>query len=225
MTSVLRASRNLFNEWEMDGPASCLRDGHMSSERRVRVVGRSNRVSFVRLSEVSEGSEVAGQTTLIVSTHYKKSPSFQNFHSPHTTLFTLHSSNPQLELSTSIQNRTQFNSTVKSIKMSDTGRKDFTEQVSDKITPDSQKSFTEKASENVSGTYDKAASSLQPESEKSTTQELGDSTRSGADDAQNDGKTYLESAQQTASDVTNVAADKVKAAADYVAGSDNSKSS
>jgi len=110
--------------------------------------------------------------------------------------------------------------------MSDTGRKGLGEQVSEKVTPDSQKSFTDKASENLSGTYDKAAGALQPDDEKSTTQKIGDSTRSGADDAQNDGKTYLESAQETAGNVTNVAADKVKAAADYVAGSaDDSKTS
>lgn len=101
----------------------------------------------------------------------------------------------------------------------------------EKVTPDSQKSYTEKASENISGTYDKVASAVQPgnllrqrfqailkglttfiESEKSTTQKIGDSTRSTADNAQNDGKGMMQSAQETVGNVANAAADNVKVA-------------
>jgi hypothetical protein len=102
--------------------------------------------------------------------------------------------------------------------MSDTGRKGLGEQVSEKITPDSQKSYADKASENLSGAYDQVASSVQPESEKSTTQKLGDSTRSGTNDAENTGKTYLDSASETASNIAGAASDNLKAASDYVAG-------
>lgn len=44
------------------------------------------------------------------------------------------------------------------------------------------------------------------EDNKSTTQKLGDTTRSGADDAQNQGKGFVESAQDTLSN----AADSVQ---------------
>lgn len=50
------------------------------------------------------------------------------------------------------------------------------------------------------------------ESEKSTTQKLVDSTRSGADSAQNDGKGMMQSAQETMGNVAGAAADNVKAA-------------
>jgi hypothetical protein len=50
------------------------------------------------------------------------------------------------------------------------------------------------------------------ESEKSTTQKIGDSTRSSADSAQNDGKGMVQSAQETMGNVAGAAADNVKAA-------------
>ena len=92
----------------------------------------------------------------------------------------------------------------------------------EKVTPDSQKSTMDKASESVSQTGDKLAGAVQPsmshpfscfaiashrrytnvfleDSEKSTTQKMSDSTRSGADDAQGEGKSMLQSAQDTVS--------------------------
>ncbi|KAL5114092.1 hypothetical protein ACEQ8H_008024 [Pleosporales sp. CAS-2024a] len=80
--------------------------------------------------------------------------------------------------------------------MSDSLRKGLGDQVSEKITPDSQKSTGQKASENVTGFGDKIAGSLQPEGGKSATQKLGDATRSGGDDAQNQGKGFLDSASE-----------------------------
>jgi hypothetical protein len=83
------------------------------------------------------------------------------------------------------------------------------------VTPDSSKSTTQKASENVSGLGDKAASAVQPgtshpltqpspsvtdtsiEGNKSATQKVGDSARSGGDSAQNQGSSVLGSAQET----------------------------
>ena len=53
------------------------------------------------------------------------------------------------------------------------------------------------------------------DSKKSTTQKTGDSTRSGADDAQNDGKGILQSAKETTGNVAGKAADKLKAASEY----------
>jgi hypothetical protein len=98
-------------------------------------------------------------------------------------------------------------------------RKGVGEQVSEKVTPDSQKSTLDKASESVSSTADKAAGALQPGKpssstsllfivnqthcctgdSKSTSQELSDKTRSGADDAQGEGKGVVASAQDTLS--------------------------
>jgi len=81
--------------------------------------------------------------------------------------------------------------------MSDLGRKGLGEQAQEKITPDSQKSTLDQAKEGVTGLTDRAAGAVQPEGNKSTTQKLGDSTRSGGDDAQNEGKGILASAQET----------------------------
>lgn len=53
------------------------------------------------------------------------------------------------------------------------------------------------------------------ESEKSTTQKMGDSTRSTADSAQNDSKGMMQSAQETAGNMAGAAADKLKAAGQY----------
>ncbi|KAF2155333.1 hypothetical protein K461DRAFT_311600 [Myriangium duriaei CBS 260.36] len=60
--------------------------------------------------------------------------------------------------------------------MSDTGRKDFSDKVGEKVTPDSQKSTTDKISESVTGATDKVSRDVQPDSSKSTTQELSDKT-------------------------------------------------
>ncbi|KAL1792940.1 hypothetical protein ACET3X_009447 [Alternaria dauci] len=80
--------------------------------------------------------------------------------------------------------------------MSDNLRKGLGEQASEKITPDSQKSTTQKASENVSGLGDRIAGAVQPEGQKSTGQKLGDATRSGGDDASNQGQGVMKQAQE-----------------------------
>ncbi|KAE8203209.1 hypothetical protein A4X03_0g2432 [Tilletia caries] len=55
--------------------------------------------------------------------------------------------------------------------MSDTGRRDISDQLASNVKPDSQKSFVEQGKEKL----DSLASSAQPQSEKSTTQKIGDS--------------------------------------------------
>lgn len=88
------------------------------------------------------------------------------------------------------------------------------------MTPDSQKSTTQKASEGASGLGDKVAGAVQPgtlppisslhstwdqeantvtEGNKSTTQKVGDATRSGGDNAQDQGKGVLGSVQDSLS--------------------------
>lgn len=59
--------------------------------------------------------------------------------------------------------------------MSDAGRKNFSDKISDTMTPDNQKSSWGKAKEDVSDTYDKAASRMQPEEEKGVFQKISDS--------------------------------------------------
>lgn len=53
----------------------------------------------------------------------------------------------------------------------------MTEQIGDKLKPDSQKPTTGQMGDKASGVMDRAAAAVQPESQKSTTQEMGDSMR------------------------------------------------
>lgn len=111
-------------------------------------------------------------------------------------------------------------------------RKSVGDQIGQKITPDSQKTTYDKVAENVSGTADKVAGAVQPrkhprkrnigvarftdicfpESEKSTTQKMSDSTRGNADSAQKDAKTWTQSAQDTASGLAQSASDTLNQA-------------
>jgi hypothetical protein len=70
----------------------------------------------------------------------------------------------------------------------------------------------DKAGENISGLGDKAASAVQPEGQKSTTQELGDSTRSGGDSAQKEGQGILGSAQEGLSNAGQAVSDTFNSA-------------
>ncbi|KAF2689356.1 hypothetical protein K458DRAFT_413644 [Lentithecium fluviatile CBS 122367] len=81
--------------------------------------------------------------------------------------------------------------------MSDLGRKGLGDQAKEKVTPDSQKSTLEQAKEGVTGLGDRAAGAVQPEGNKSATQKLGDTTRSGGDDASAQGKGVLAQAQES----------------------------
>ncbi|KAI9711594.1 MAG: hypothetical protein M1820_002159, partial [Bogoriella megaspora] len=98
--------------------------------------------------------------------------------------------------------------------MSDALRKDTTDQAKEKITPDSQKSTLDQAKESVTGTADRIAGSLQPgkfhsiaEGEKSTTQKVSDSTRSGTDSASENSKGVLQQAQDSISSATQSVSD------------------
>lgn len=89
--------------------------------------------------------------------------------------------------------------------------------------------MTEQASDKASGAYDSAASSLQPgmvysgstsyhffinltnnlfaESEKSTSQKASDTLGSGGQDTKDTGKSYMQTAQDTASDAATKVSD------------------
>lgn len=60
-------------------------------------------------------------------------------------------------------------------KMSDQGRKDFSDKINESVKPDSQKSTWDKTTEAVSDKYDQAASHLQPEEDKGVFQKISDS--------------------------------------------------
>ncbi|KAJ7342702.1 heat shock protein 9/12-domain-containing protein [Mycena albidolilacea] len=58
--------------------------------------------------------------------------------------------------------------------MSDTGRQSFTDKAGAALKPDSQKSTTEQLGDHFKGTGDNIASTLQPQSDKSAGQKAGD---------------------------------------------------
>lgn len=79
--------------------------------------------------------------------------------------------------------------------MSDLGRKDFSDKVQEKVTPQDQKSYIDQAKETVTDGVDKFAKSAQPEGAKSDTQKLGDAVQTGHDDAKDaQGKSLSETA-------------------------------
>ncbi|KAL9936387.1 hypothetical protein V8E36_004455 [Tilletia maclaganii] len=63
---------------------------------------------------------------------------------------------------------------------SDAGRRDLTDQIGSNLKPDSQKSFVEQGKEKL----DSFASSAQPQSQKSTTQKIGDSVSGNSNENQ-----------------------------------------
>ncbi|KAJ7724454.1 heat shock protein 9/12-domain-containing protein [Mycena maculata] len=68
--------------------------------------------------------------------------------------------------------------------MADTGRQSLTDKAGAAIKPDSQKTTTEHVGDSLKGTVDSVASTFQPTSEKSTTQKAGDTLSSNSN--QND---------------------------------------
>jgi heat shock protein 9/12 len=58
--------------------------------------------------------------------------------------------------------------------MSDTGRKDITTQVQEKLTPDQEKTTGEKVKETVTGVLDKAQAAVTPDTKKSLPQQVSD---------------------------------------------------
>lgn len=58
--------------------------------------------------------------------------------------------------------------------MADKGRKNFSDKLSDAMTPDSQKSTWDKTSEQVGDKFDEAKGKMQPEEDKGMFQKIGD---------------------------------------------------
>ncbi|KAH7929903.1 hypothetical protein BV22DRAFT_1001852 [Leucogyrophana mollusca] len=68
--------------------------------------------------------------------------------------------------------------------MSDTGRQSMTDKVGSALKPDSQKTTTEQAGDTLKGWSDSAASTVQPQGEKSTTQKAGDAVSGNSNENQ-----------------------------------------
>ncbi|KAH9994007.1 heat shock protein 9/12-domain-containing protein [Russula vinacea] len=68
--------------------------------------------------------------------------------------------------------------------MSDQCRQSFTDKAASSLKPDSQKSTTEHVGDKIKGTMDSIASNVQPEGQKSKGQQVGDTLSSdhGEDD-------------------------------------------
>ncbi|KAJ7047001.1 heat shock protein 9/12-domain-containing protein [Mycena alexandri] len=64
--------------------------------------------------------------------------------------------------------------------MSDTGRQSMTDKAGAALKPDSQKSTTEQMGDHFKGTGDSIASTFQPQSDKSGTQKVGDTFSSNS---------------------------------------------
>ncbi|KZT10695.1 uncharacterized protein LAESUDRAFT_809619 [Laetiporus sulphureus 93-53] len=58
--------------------------------------------------------------------------------------------------------------------MSDTGRQSFGDKIGAAVKPDSQKTTTESLGDTIKGKSDNAAGAVEPESQKSYAQQLGD---------------------------------------------------
>lgn len=94
--------------------------------------------------------------------------------------------------------------------MSDAGRKDFSDKVSEGLKPDSQKSYLEQGKEKVTDAADRAAAAVTPEHEKGTAQGATDAAKRGKEDA--GGETFTDQAR----DYMDSAKGKLNEAVEYV---------
>ncbi|KAK5115034.1 hypothetical protein LTR62_001731 [Meristemomyces frigidus] len=81
--------------------------------------------------------------------------------------------------------------------MSDSMRQSTTDKAASSLKPDSSKSTTEKAGDSIKSTADSVAGSVQPESEKSTGQKATDTVSGGSKDASTGGQSMMDSASET----------------------------
>ncbi|KAL3231473.1 12 kDa heat shock protein [Nakaseomyces bracarensis] len=89
--------------------------------------------------------------------------------------------------------------------MSDANRKNFSDKMSESLTPESQKSTWDKGKEFVTDTGDKLAGKVQPEDNKGLAQGINDSAQQGADDATGEswaetGREYMDAAKHKLND-------------------------
>ncbi|CAK1359438.1 unnamed protein product [Cercospora beticola] len=70
--------------------------------------------------------------------------------------------------------------------MSDASRKDISDKIADKVTPDKSKSTVDKVGDKTSGAADKVARDAVPDSQKSTTQSAADKVSRTGDESVTD---------------------------------------
>ncbi|KAH9942495.1 heat shock protein 9/12-domain-containing protein [Epithele typhae] len=68
--------------------------------------------------------------------------------------------------------------------MSDTGRQSLTDKATAALKPDSEKSTTEHIGDKFRGNVDSAQSTMQPQNDKSTTQRMGDAVSGNQNETQ-----------------------------------------
>ncbi|KAL3461387.1 heat shock protein 9/12-domain-containing protein [Aspergillus heterothallicus] len=73
--------------------------------------------------------------------------------------------------------------------MSDTGRKDFSTKAKEEFTPDSTKSTQDKVKEGFTDTTDRISRGIQPDDQKSSTQQAFDKTQRSHDNNVHGGST------------------------------------
>nr|VWO99587.1 Beta-xylanase (EC [Ganoderma boninense] len=78
--------------------------------------------------------------------------------------------------------------------MSDTGRQSFSNKAESAMKSDSQKSTTEQLGDKAKSAYDSVASTMQPQSEKSTSQKAGDAF---SNNSNQDSESMTEQAKKT----------------------------
>ncbi|EJD35291.1 hypothetical protein AURDEDRAFT_75423 [Auricularia subglabra TFB-10046 SS5] len=79
--------------------------------------------------------------------------------------------------------------------MSDAGRQSLTDKATAALKPDSEKTTTEHLGDKISGKADNAAGTLQPQGEKSYTQKVGDTFSGGHDATTNNNSSIVDKAK------------------------------
>ncbi|KZV86219.1 hypothetical protein EXIGLDRAFT_622217 [Exidia glandulosa HHB12029] len=79
--------------------------------------------------------------------------------------------------------------------MSDAGRQSFTDKVGAAVKPDSEKTTTEHMGDKFHGKMDNAAGSMQPQGEKSYGQKVGDTFTGGHDATTNNNSSIVDKAK------------------------------
>lgn len=100
--------------------------------------------------------------------------------------------------------------------MSDLGRKNFSDKVSEAVTPESQKSVLEKTKESVTNTADSFAGKATPDNQKSFPQTVSDNVKKGHDEAADAADAHKQTLGETATEYVDAAKEQVANAAEYV---------
>ncbi|CAK7909286.1 12 kDa heat shock protein [[Candida] anglica] len=100
--------------------------------------------------------------------------------------------------------------------MSDFGRKNVSDKIAEKVTPESEKTTLDQAKEAVTGGVDKVAASGTPDNQKSFTQTVADGVQTGHDDAKTAVNKNEQTLAETASEYVEAAKEQVVNAATYV---------